>query len=133
FGNEGVYTEPYTVTKVEYQDGSVVDLKPKSEPAMADYTAYMGTDMRKGVVQSETGTSANVPHIPIAGKTGTTDNSKSTWFAGYSTNYTIAAWTGKEGNNSLTDTKIPQHLFRHIMTELSKDKESDDFIKPDSV
>src|SRR5699024_12166051 len=66
---EGVYTEPYAVTKVEFEDGSVVDLKPKSEPVMEDYTAYMVTDMLKDVVDRGTGTNANVSHLPIAGKT----------------------------------------------------------------
>ncbi|MEI3608003.1 PBP1A family penicillin-binding protein [Pseudogracilibacillus sp. SO10305] len=139
FGNEGVYTEPYAVTKVEFEDGSVVDLKPKSEPVMEDYTAYMVTDMLKDVVDRGTGTNANVSHLPIAGKTGTTNHpekagSNNAWFAGYSTNYTITAWTGYNDNNEiLPDTQIPLHLFRHIMTELSKDIETDDFVKPDSV
>src|SRR5699024_9890770 len=59
FGNEGIYTEPYAVTKVEFPDGSVVDLTPESEAVMSDYTAYMVTDMLKGVVERGTGTGAN--------------------------------------------------------------------------
>src|SRR5699024_5420529 len=49
FGNEGIYNEPYAVEKVEFPDGTVVDLRPESEPAMSDYTAYMVTDMLKSV------------------------------------------------------------------------------------
>src|SRR5699024_2336919 len=70
FGNEGIYTEPYAVTKVEFPDGSVVDLKSESEPAMSDYTAYMVTDMLKSVVQNGTGTNANISSLHMAGKTG---------------------------------------------------------------
>src|SRR5699024_4556299 len=63
FGNEGIYTEPHAVVKVEYPDGKTVDLKPDSKAAMADYTAYMVTDMLKSVVQSGTGTEANISNL----------------------------------------------------------------------
>src|SRR5690625_4923984 len=69
FGNEGIYHEPYTVTKVVFPDGQEVDLKSKPEVAMSDYTAYMVTDMLKSVVREGTGTLANIPNLPMAGKT----------------------------------------------------------------
>lgn len=136
FGNEGIYTEPHAVTKVEFPDGSVVDLKPDSEAVMADYTAYMITDMLKSVLSSGTGTNANIPGLPIAGKTGTTDGPNNSWFGGYSTNYSIGVWTGYEDNNRNIEgsaTQIPHALFKSTMTEISKDIETPDFVKPDSV
>src|SRR5690625_3170815 len=139
FGNAGIYTEPYAVTKVEFPDGSVVDLTPESEAAMSDYTAYMITDMLKGVLSSGTGTRANIPELPVAGKTGSTNpDGKSgvnnSWFAGYTTNYSIAIWTGYEKNDQIMETtQIPHELFTNTMRELSKDVETEDFIKPDSV
>jgi len=94
FGNEGIYTEPYAVEKVEFPDGSVVDLKPESEAVMSDYTAYMITDMLKSVLSEGTGTNANIPELPVAGKTGTTNypgksGANNSWFGGYTTNYSI--------------------------------------------
>lgn len=139
FGNEGIYTEPYAVVKVEFPDGSVVDLKPESEAVMSDYTAYMVTDMLKSVLSDGTGTNANIPGLPVAGKTGTTNVSgksgaNNSWFSGYTTNYSIAIWTGyKEHNRIIEDTQIPHALFKNTMTEISKDIETSDFVKPDSV
>src|SRR5699024_4433373 len=63
----------YAVTKVEFPDGKVVDLKPEPEAAMSDYTAYMITDMLKSVMDEGTGREANIPDLPVAGKTGTTN------------------------------------------------------------
>ncbi|RKQ37634.1 penicillin-binding protein 1A [Oceanobacillus halophilus] len=146
FGNEGIYNEPYAVTKVEFPDGEVVDLTPESEAVMSDYTAYMVTDMLKSVVTSGTGTGANVSGLDVAGKTGTTNlqdepGSPDAWFAGYTTNFTIAAWTGgyvKEEDDSLKraalpDTKISQRLFKHAMTKISEGLDTPNFTKPESV
>src|SRR5690625_1091848 len=140
FGNEGIYTEPHAVSKVVFPDGSVVDLKPNTEAVMADYTAYMVTDMLKDVLKSGTGTNANIPHLPVAGKTGTTNvegksGANNSWFAGYTTNYSIGIWTGysKEHNRIIPNTQIPHALFTNTMIEISKDIETPDFTKPNSV
>ncbi|WLV25942.1 PBP1A family penicillin-binding protein [Aciduricibacillus chroicocephali] len=146
FGNEGVYNKPHAVLKVEYPDGKTVDLKPKPEAAMSDYTAYMVTDMMKTVVQEGTGKNAQVSGVPIAGKTGTTslpdrEGSPDAWFAGYSTNYTISVWAGgytddngkKDVIPGSNNTQIPLYLFKNTMEKLSEGKQSPDFSKPDSV
>src|SRR5699024_5622462 len=87
FGNEGIYNDAYNVTKFEYRYGQVVDLKPDPKKVMSDYTAYMITDMLKSVVEEGTGQAANVPNLPVAGKTGTTnlagqEGAPDAWFAG---------------------------------------------------
>ncbi|QTM99624.1 PBP1A family penicillin-binding protein [Sediminibacillus dalangtanensis] len=144
FGNKGIYNEPYAVTKVTYSDGRTVDLKPEPKSAMHEYTAYMITDMLKSVVNdpSGTGTAAKVPGLPMAGKTGTTnlegkEGSPDSWFSGYTTNYTIAVWTGyddqKETLNGHSETVIAQDLFRETMSYLSEGIDTADFTKPDSV
>lgn len=146
FGNEGVYNKPHAVLKVEYPDGKTVDLKPKPEAVMSDYTAYMVTDMMKTVVNEGTGTNAQVSGVPIAGKTGTTslpdrEGSPDAWFAGYSSNYTVSVWAGgyTDENNQKdvipgsNNTQIPLYLFKNTMEALSEGKESPDFTKPDSV
>src|SRR5690625_2318854 len=133
FGNEGIYTEPYAVTEVEFSDGSTVDLTPESEAAMSDYTAYMITDILKDVVKSGTGTNANIPSLDMAGKTGTT-NLADSWFSGYTTDYTISIWTGYDDQDTvMPDDQVPHRLFTNTMEYLSEDTDTEDFTKPDSV
>lgn len=154
FGNEGVYNTPHAVRSFKLKDGTKINMEPKSKVVMQDYTAFLITDMLKGVLTSSDGTGslANIPGLPVAGKTGTTNyseeernkwgitNSKSVpdaWFAGYTTNFTMAVWTGyTERKNPIEpglDQKVAQKIFKAVMGHISEDVETADFKKPDSV
>ncbi|MDR7074932.1 transglycosylase domain-containing protein [Fictibacillus barbaricus] len=148
FGNKGIYHEPTTLRKVTFSDGYEKKYETKPVAAMHDYTAYMITDMLKDVVKRGTGTLAAIPGLEVAGKTGTTNmpeganidekGSSDSWFAGYTTNYTAAVWTGYDKTTSeqyLTpeDQKIAKYIFKSIVSEVSKDKKTAGFEQPKSV
>ncbi|MCT8138936.1 PBP1A family penicillin-binding protein [Anaerobacillus sp. CMMVII] len=153
FGNEGVYHKPHTVKKVVFPDGRTINLAPDSEVAMSDYTAFMVTDMLKSAVgPAGTGPRAKVDGLPMAGKTGTsnfdeeekkryniTNGAKDIWFAGYTTNYSIAVWTGydtpEDGYLKYDghSEHVAKYLFKELMAEISKGKETPDFTQPSSV
>ncbi len=152
FANEGNYTKPHFVTKVEFPDGKVIEFKPEAERVMQDYTAYMVTDMLRGVINAPNGTGklAAIPGVDLAGKTGTTnfdakviskfgypqDATSDSWFAGYTTAYTMSVWTGYAQNgtgNYLTadDSRIAHNIFKTMMQAYGE--ESGRFVQPDSV
>ena len=161
FGNNGIYNKPHTVRKIVLQDGeTIVKTNPEPKVAMKDYTAYMITDMLKDVLSSKpgaTGRSAIIPGLDVAGKTGTTNfasedvakynipagASPDSWFAGYTTNYTAAVWTGydssKDENGNFkyyltpNEQKISQLIFKSLMEHVSEGKNTPDFKMPKSV
>ncbi|MCZ0701889.1 penicillin-binding protein 1A [Natronobacillus azotifigens] len=135
FGNAGIYNEPYAVSEVVFPDGHKESFRSTPEAAMSDSTAYMITDMLKTVVSSGTGTAANIPGLPVAGKTGTTDNNSNVWFAGYTTNYSISIWAGYPDSNTeaVKDTRISRLLFKELMSSISSGKDTPDFEMPNSV
>ncbi|GEL09190.1 transglycosylase domain-containing protein [Salisediminibacterium halotolerans] len=153
FGNNGEYNEPFTVRGVEFRDGQTIDLEPEPEEAMNDYTAYMITDMLRDVLTDGTGTSAQIPGIDIAGKTGSTNYTddqveqynipanhiKDSWFAGYSTDLTAAVWTGYPSvgdgqiNMNEQENAIARSIFREIMEYAHEDRDPGEFTQPDSV
>ncbi|NGP43746.1 PBP1A family penicillin-binding protein [Bacillaceae bacterium SIJ1] len=151
FGNKGIYSKPHTIAKVVFPDGSEQSFTPEPTVAMKESTAFMTTDMLKSVMTSGTGTAANVSNVPVAGKTGTSNFDDETrakyglpqgavpdsWFAGYSTEYSIAIWTGYPKTTSeyymdYSAQQISKQLFRSIMTEISSGQVAD-FEQPDSV
>jgi penicillin-binding protein 1A len=65
-----------------------------SEQVLDPMTAYQITSMLEGVVQRGTGTAVKVVGKPIAGKTGTTNDSKDAWFMGYSPDLVAGVYVG---------------------------------------
>ena len=106
---------------------------------MADYTAYMVTDMLKDVVTEGTGRAANIPGLPIAGKTGTTNvtnNLVQTTHGLLVIRQIIQSVFGPDIQKMIVLSRIrriPQALFKNTMAEISKDIETQDFVKPNSV
>lgn len=147
FGNEGIYNKPHLVRKIVFPDGREIDTTPEPVAAMSEYTAYMVTDMLKTVVQSGTGTRGRVPSLPMAGKTGTTNLKKGIvgngtsdgWFAGYTTRFTAAVWTGYKETTQETfisneiGSRVAQTIVKNVLTHASQGIETPDFKMPNTV
>lgn len=75
--------------------------------------------------------------MPVAGKTGTTDDSRSIWFAGYTPYYNCAVWGGYDNNDILPegDTYRNYHktLWNSIMSRIHQDLPVTDFSMPSDI
>ena len=96
FANDGMYNEPYLVERIEDHSGRVIyQHQPRPVRAVSEQTARLITEVLQGVVQSGTGTRAQVAGgQPAAGKTGTTNDSTDVWFVGYTPQLSTAVWMG---------------------------------------
>ncbi|MDO1605434.1 PBP1A family penicillin-binding protein [Lactobacillus sp. YT155] len=149
FANGGYYRKPYYVKKIELSDGTTHSYSSPAKKVMKSSTAYMITDILKGVVRpSGMGSKAYVSGIYHAGKTGTTNYSKEelqnnpslsglardAWFNGYTKDYVISTWTGydKPSQQGLpySQQTIDQSIYKYLMSYLSQDKESSDWEQP---
>ena len=149
FANGGTYYKPYYISSITTQDGSVKQFNPKGKRAMNKATAYMSTDMLKGVFTDSQGsaTDARLDGVNQAGKTGTTNypgNSSQSgvmdsWMAGYTKNYSIAVWTGYDhplepgGSISEQYVKSAQLLYKDLMQYLDSQNHASDWTMPDTV
>ncbi|MEO9514738.1 MAG: PBP1A family penicillin-binding protein [Paracoccaceae bacterium] len=117
FANGGERVQPTLVDRVQDRFGSTVyqhderkcetcpqlaSLQPGVSPTivsnrervMDPITAYQLTSMLQGVVQRGTASSAVNLSVPIAGKTGTTNDEKDAWFVGFSSNIVAGCYIG---------------------------------------
>jgi penicillin-binding protein 1A len=63
-------------------------------------TAYQLTSMLQGVIFRGTGTGVKLP-VPVAGKTGTTNDAKDVWFIGFTSNVVAGCYMGFDNPRTL--------------------------------
>ncbi len=99
----GVLEEPRLVLKIVGPDGEEVPLAPlpPKQRALSEAEAYILTDMLKSVVKDGTGRGAQALRRPIAGKTGTSNEARDAWFAGFSTEMACVVWAGYDDRTPL--------------------------------
>jgi len=125
FANGGERVEPTLVDRVQDRYGKTIyrhdqrkcedcqlaSLNPGIAPVVTSnrervmdaITAYQLTSMMQGVVQRGTGAGINLP-VPIAGKTGTTNDAKDVWFIGFSSNVAAGCYIGYDQPRTLGDS-----------------------------
>jgi penicillin-binding protein 1A len=67
---------------------------PQAFDALSSTQAGIVNSILQKAVQFGTGTRANLPNRPVAGKTGTTENYGDAWFVGYTPQLAVAVWVG---------------------------------------
>ena len=98
FASNGTYRPPYGVTKIIDADGKVLydwqdDPELEEESAIEPAVAYLTTTALEQVIQRGTGVRAQIGR-PAAGKTGTAQEYRDAWFAGYTPALSAAVWVG---------------------------------------
>jgi membrane carboxypeptidase/penicillin-binding protein len=107
FANLGVAVEPRLVARVEDRAGKVVWTPPRSAPTLAldPRIAFIVRDMLRDVVERGTATSVRrfVPaRVPVAGKTGTTNDNADVWFVGMTPDLVAGVWIGFDTPKTIT-------------------------------
>ncbi|NRO67630.1 PBP1A family penicillin-binding protein [Lactobacillus helveticus] len=151
FATMGIYHKPQFVSKIETLDGLTRNYDSNGVRVMKKSTAYMITDMLKGVIKHGSGTNAKIPDLYQAGKTGTVKYSdedlakypgynstpKDSWFVGYTRSYAIGIWTGydnlKDGTISGIGQQSAQLMYKSMMTYLMRNKPNLNWQQPKSV
>jgi penicillin-binding protein 1A len=104
----------------ELSAGQGVAISSNRERVMNAITAYQLTSMMEGVVQRGSGRGVNLP-VPIAGKTGTTNDSKDVWFIGYSSNIVAGCYIGYDQPRSLGESAFGGTLCVPVFQDFMED------------
>ncbi len=104
------------------------------------HTAYQMTSMMEGVVNRGTATiirSKYLPNTPLAGKTGTTNESKDVWFVGYAPDLVVGVYIGydnpKPMGKSATGGQVAAPIFGNFMKMALADKKPVPFRTPPGI
>lgn len=138
FANQGIWCEPIFVTMVLDRYYNILEInKPQVKKVIGEDTAYIMTNLLKGVVQEGTGWRVKALDRPVAGKTGTSDELTDAWFIGYSPSLVTGVWVGFDekiplGENE-TGSRAASPIWLAFMNQVLKDKPVEDFTLPKSV
>jgi penicillin-binding protein 1A len=121
FPNQGVRMTPYSVLKVTDREGNVLEEnRPEAKDAIRADTAYMLTNLLRGVVQRGTAAKAASLNWPVGGKTGTTDDFSDAWFIGFDPDVTLAVWVGYDQKKPLGPGMTGSEAALPIWIEIMK-------------
>ncbi|PTM57501.1 transglycosylase domain-containing protein [Desmospora activa] len=141
FPNNGVNHEPHTVRKVENNEGTevqpAVPIK-KDNKVFSPQTAWYTTRMLQYAVDGPVGTGTNAQlddGRPVAGKTGTTQNAKEAWFAGFTPQYVgvVTVFNDQGSTVRLSGGGYPARIWKAVMTEVMAGLDVKNFDRPKGV
>jgi penicillin-binding protein 1A len=132
FPNDGVLIAPRMVSRVTAYDGRVIDdFPPQVGDVLPAPVARLMVSMLREVVNSGTAAKAKSLKLPLAGKTGTTNDFIDAWFLGFSPSSTCGVWVGFDDRRELGPKEEGAHvalpIWMDFMEAALKDKPVEDF------
>ena len=138
--NLGVYSDKNCITGIKFNNENITLKKESKIQVYQSDTAFMITDILRGTINEPygTGNGLGLDGYDLAGKTGTTNEGKDTWFSGYSKDYTVAVWVGYDTPREMPNVygatysgKIWQSSMQYLLNGID-DKPFINY-KPDTV
>ena len=144
--NDGCYREPTCIIKIEDTKGDLIYTSEtdeekgqrKKEEAEAEGTriyksnaARMMTNLLETVMHEGTARGLSLGDMPSAGKTGTTNDNKDGWFAGYTRYFTTSVWVGYDQPAELpglTGSTYPGNIWHNYMLSIHENMTPMSFI-----
>src|ERR1700722_8048146 len=132
FAARGQRQEPYLIERIDDADGKVLyQAHPTQKQALAPAIAWMIAQTLRGVI--ERGTAASAKSLGLtryaAGKTGTTDDYKDAWFAGFTNSLTCGVWVGFDQPQTIEDhgygATLALPIWVKVMEKASRQKYPD--------
>ena len=136
--NQGLRVAPISILKIEDSDGTIVDENfPKVREVLKPEVAYVMTSLMRWVVERGTGKKVSELKMPIAGKTGTTNDFKDAWFVGFLSDLAAGVFVGYDDNREIgykeTGGKVAAPIWKDFIGGCLKPEDVKDFSVPDGV
>ena len=112
-------------------------IKNKSEKVISEETAYQMTSILQGAVERGTAKKLKSLKVPLAGKTGTTNDNYDAWFIGFSSNLVIGVYIGHDNPKTLgkfeTGSKAALPIFKDFIENTLYQEDFKEFQIPEKI
>ena len=116
---------------------SLPKIKNNNEQVISEETAYQMTSILSGAVERGTAKKLKTLKVPIAGKTGTTNDNYDAWFIGFSSNLIIGVYIGFDNPKTLgkyeTGSKAALPVFKNFVENALFKDDFSDFEIPENI
>jgi penicillin-binding protein 1A len=136
FAAAGRTAKPQVLDRVISTQGTTKIDPPVFSQALRPEVAYIVLDMMRSVVKEGTGAAARVLKLDVAGKTGTSNESRDAWFVGITPRIAVGVWVGFDDfktplghGETGGETSVP--IFVDIMKKVGKP--GDQFVRPSGL
>ena len=112
-------------------------IENKNDRVISEETAYQMTSILEGAVQRGTAKKLRSLKVPLAGKTGTTNDNYDAWFIGFSSNLVIGVYIGFDNPKTLgkfeTGSKAALPVFKDFVENALFKEDFNDFKIPKNI
>tara|TARA_B100000575_G_C23134386_1_gene658646 strand:- start:2736 stop:3572 length:837 start_codon:yes stop_codon:yes gene_type:complete len=120
-----------------HKKNKLPEIIKSSEIAVDSKIAYQITSMMEGVIKRGTARKLKSFEVPLAGKTGTTNENKDAWFIGYSPNLVIGIYVGHDKPKSLgfkqTGSSVAVPIFKNLAKKIKINDNNVPFRVPSGI
>ncbi len=119
------------------EDGELPVIENTNKKIMSEETAYQMTSMLQGAVERGTAKKLRTLNVPLAGKTGTTNDNYDAWFIGFSSDILIGVYVGYDNPKTLgkneTGSKAALPIFKDFIENTLYKEDFKDFKIPEKI
>ncbi|MGN0745961.1 MAG: transglycosylase domain-containing protein [Aristaeellaceae bacterium] len=145
FANGGTFHAPYFIERITDRDGVIVyQHQDSGNRVLSPQSAYLMTSLLKTVTASGTGSRLSGAGTPVAGKTGTVNETgggnRDVWMAAYTPALSVAVWMGYDNPdsshrlpNSVSGGTNPATLARNFLKAWYTGRDKPDFTRPSGI
>ena len=113
------------------------EIKSTNKKIISEETAYQMTSILQGSVERGTAKKLKTLKVPLAGKTGTTNDNFDAWFIGFSSNLVIGVYVGFDNPKTLgkneTGSKVALPIFKDFVENTLYREDFKDFEIPENI
>ncbi|HQM46806.1 MAG TPA: PBP1A family penicillin-binding protein [Smithellaceae bacterium] len=137
-GNGGKKVQPFFIRKIVDRTGNVFEeTRVEAEQVIDPRIAFMTTYVMQDVVESGTGRRVKSIGRPVAGKTGTTNDTRDAWFVGFTPSLITGVWIGFDQEKNMGRQEVGGRaaapVWLYFMEKVLKDKPVESFPVPEGI